>query len=112
MQGLTDHIYRFYSEDLSLRASVAVMTHTVRQICEMQKTDPVATIALGRVVVGATLLASGLREGQQVGVLFDGDGPLGPVFGEATKEGEVRGYCTNATFAGGTPQELEAYAQM
>jgi len=91
-----DKVHKFYSEDLRLRVAVAITTDAVSQMCDLQDTFPIASIALGRTLTGALLLASQLRDGQRIGVHFSGDGPLGWVFAEANYEGEARGYCSNA----------------
>ena len=91
-----DKVHKFYSEDLRLRVAVAITTEAVSQMCDLQDTFPVASIALGRTLTGALLMASQLKDGQRIGVHFSGDGPLGWVFAEANYEGETRGYCSNA----------------
>jgi len=101
-----DQLSSFYSQDLSFRAVVAEATEAVRQMTVRQKTDPIASIILGRATVGAALLAGQSKEGQAIGIVMDGDGPLGRVFAEATFEGDVRGYCANANVHGATPRQL------
>ncbi len=90
-----DKVHKFYSEDLRLRVAVAITSETVAKMCSLQKTFPIASIALGRSLTGAVLLASQMKEGQRIGVHFSGDGPLGWVFAEANYESEARGYCSN-----------------
>jgi len=91
-----EKIYKFYSEDLMIRASVAITTNVVAQMCAIQKTFPLASISLGRALTGALLMASQLRDGQRVGLYWNGDGPLGGIFAEANYEAQARGYCNNA----------------
>jgi molecular chaperone Hsp33 len=90
-----EKIHKFYTEDLMIRASVARTTPIVRHMCEIQKLGPLARMGMGRALTGALLMASQLREGQQIGVHFRGDGPLGGLFAEASFESEARGYCHN-----------------
>jgi len=90
-----DKVHKFYSEDLRLRVAVAITSDAVAKMCGLQKTSPIASIALGRTLTGALLMASQLRDGQRIGVHFSGDGPLGWVFAEANYEGETRGYVSN-----------------
>ena len=96
----------FHSQDLAFRVVVVEATSAVRQIAVRQEIDPIATIILGRAIVGAALIAGQAEGGHAVGVVFDGDGPLGQVFAEATYEGDVRGYCSNPTVANATPEQL------
>lgn len=85
-------VFRFYSDDLFIRATAVVSTPVVRAMCEVQKTGPLATMALGRAVTGAVLMAAQLRDNQVVGLHFRGNGPLGSVYAEASYEGECRGW--------------------
>lgn len=52
----------------------------------------IPAVAVGRAMTGALLLASQLKEKQQVGLLFRGNGGLAQVYAEANYEGQVRGY--------------------
>jgi redox-regulated HSP33 family molecular chaperone len=49
-------------------------------------------------MVGAILLSSQLKDGQEVGLLFKGNGPLGSLYGQASYEGHVRGYCPHPNY--------------
>ena len=61
--------------------------------------SPVATVALGRLVTGAVLLArlldKGNERGQQITLRIDGGGPLGLIIAEANTAGFVRGFVGN-----------------
>ncbi len=85
-------VFRFYSYDLFIRATSVISTPVVKAMCEVQKTGPLATMALGRAVTGAVLMAAQLRDKQVVGLHFRGNGPLGSVYTEASYEGECRGW--------------------
>ena len=89
-------VHRFYSADLLVRAAAADTTELVREVKDLQDLSPLATLAIGRAITGALLMASQLREGQAVGLYFKGDGPLGTLFAEATYESWTRAYCANA----------------
>lgn len=86
-------VHRFYSDDLFIRATSVISTEPVREMCSLQKTGPLATMALGRAVTGALLMAAQLRDNQVVALHFRGQGPLGSVYAEASYEGECRGWC-------------------
>jgi molecular chaperone Hsp33 len=88
-----ERVHRFYSDDLFIRATAVISTTVVRDMCRIQKTAPLATMALGRAVTGAVLMAAQLRDHQVVGLHFRGNGPLGSVYAEASYEGECRGWC-------------------
>jgi molecular chaperone Hsp33 len=88
-------VNRFYSSDLYIRAASVVSTEVVSEMAITQGMGPLATLACGRVVTGALLMASVLKERQIVGLHFKGDGVLGSVYAEASFEGEARAWCDN-----------------
>jgi molecular chaperone Hsp33 len=77
------------------RAAAAVTTGVVEELRRKQGTSPVATVALGRAITGAFLLASDLKGEERVMIQILGDGPLGEVFVEADSSGNGRGYVRN-----------------
>jgi molecular chaperone Hsp33 len=90
-----EKIIKFYSKDLAVRAAAAVTTELVRDVCSLQNASPAASIALGRCLTAAALMASQQKDGQRIGLRIMGDGPLGEIFVDASYEGKVRGYCQN-----------------
>lgn len=88
-----EQVYRFYSKDLYVRAAAVISTPVVRDMAAMQQMGPLATMAVGRAVTGAILMASVLRDRQVIGLHFKGDGALGSVYAEAAFEGDARGWC-------------------
>ncbi|AHI05369.1 hypothetical protein BDW_04305 [Bdellovibrio bacteriovorus W] len=97
-------VHRFVSKDLTVRIAAVNATEVVQHMQGLQNTYPLATIAVGRGMVGALLMAAQLKEGQTVGLLFKGDGPLGSVYAEASYEGHVRGYTPNPQY---TPENYD-----
>jgi molecular chaperone Hsp33 len=73
-------------------------TAVVQEMQALQNSFPLAAMGVGRAMVGALLMASSLKEGQEVGLLFKGNGPLRSLFAEANFEGQVRGYCPNPQY--------------
>jgi molecular chaperone Hsp33 len=90
-----DRVYRFYSTDLTFRAAVVITTRASRIICGQLQSSPSATVGLSRALSGAALLAAHMSENQQIGLHFNGDGPIAGIFAEATYEGELRAWCGN-----------------
>jgi molecular chaperone Hsp33 len=86
-------VHRFVTNDFTVRIAAVDTTHVVAEMQTIQNSYPLATLGMGRAMTGALLLASHLKEGQQVGLHFKGNGPLGSVFAEADYEGRVRSYC-------------------
>ncbi|RYZ81504.1 MAG: Hsp33 family molecular chaperone HslO [Proteobacteria bacterium] len=85
-------VHRFVSDDFTLRIAAVDSTEVVAEMQRLQKTFPLPTVAVGRAMTGALLLASHLKDGQKVGLYFKGNGPLTAVYAEANFEGQVRGY--------------------
>lgn len=88
----SQRVHKFLTEELTVRASSVIATHVVEEMRSIQNSYPLATVAIGRSMVGALLMASHLKHGQQLSLYFQGNGPLGRVFAEANYEGQVRGY--------------------
>ncbi|MEZ4873017.1 MAG: Hsp33 family molecular chaperone HslO [Bdellovibrionales bacterium] len=78
------------------RACYVDGTQAVGQLQSLQNSYPLASIAVGRAMMGAGLMAIMLDDDEgRISVHFNGDGPLGTVFGEANYKGQMRGYCTH-----------------
>lgn len=88
-------VHKFLTGDLTVRAAAVVATQVVDEMRSVQNSYPIATVAVGRTMVAALLMASHLKNGQELSIYFQGNGPLGRVFAEANFEGQVRGYCNN-----------------
>ena len=89
---MSQKVHRFVSNDFTLRIAAVDSTEVVAEMQKLQQTYPLPTVAVGRAMTGALLMASHLKEKQQVGLYFKGDGPLTAVYAEANFEGQVRGY--------------------
>lgn len=93
-----ERVHRFVSKDLTVRIAAVNATEVVKHMQGLQNTYPLATVAVGRGMVGALLMASQLKDGQMVGLLFRGNGALQSVYAEASYEGHVRGYTPNPQY--------------
>lgn len=93
-----ERVHRFVSKDLTVRIAAVNATDVVKHMQGLQNTYPLATVAVGRSMVGALLMASQLKDGQMVGLLFRGNGALQSVYAEASYEGNVRGYTPNPQY--------------
>jgi molecular chaperone Hsp33 len=91
-------VHRFVSNDLTLRAAAVDATEVVAHMQRLHNAYPVATSGVGKAIVGSLLLASQLKDQQQVGLLFRGNGPLKSIYAEANFEGQVRAYTPNPQF--------------
>lgn len=91
-------IHRFCSNDFTVRMAAVDATEVVLEAQKLQNLFPIATMGVGKAMVGALLLASQLKEKQQVGLLFRGNGSLKSIYAEADYEGHVRAYTPNPQF--------------
>ncbi len=94
----SERVHKFLTQELTIRASAVIATHVVDEMRAVHDSFPIATVALGRTMIGSLLLASQLKENQALSLYFQGDGGLGRVFAEATYEGKTRGYVTHPKF--------------
>jgi molecular chaperone Hsp33 len=90
-----DVLVRAIAADGAVLACAAVTTALTEEARARHGTLPTATAALGRGLVAAAMLGSGLKGRQTVMVRVLGDGPLGPMIAESTADGALRGYVTN-----------------
>ena len=91
-------VHRFVSNDLTLRAAAIDATEVVIEMQKLHNSFPVATSGVGKAMVGAILLAAQLKDRQQIGLLFRGNGPLKSIYAEADFEGRVRAYTPNPQY--------------
>lgn len=91
-------VHRFVSNDFTVRIAAVDSTSVVRELQTIQNLFPLPTVAVGRALTGALLMASHLKQGQQVGILVRGNGAMGAVYAEANFEGQARGYTPHAEF--------------
>lgn len=89
-----DILAHYHMFDYRARCAVAVTTEIVRELQKRHQLDPVTTIAVGRAVSCAALLASVLKSGQEyVHMRFAGEGGLlEKVIAECNGDGHCRGY--------------------
>ena len=74
---------------------VVVGTQLVGEALRRHQTSATASVALGRALMGAVLLAATGKHGEVVQLQFRGDGPLGQVVSIADAAGRVRGYVSH-----------------
>lgn len=87
---MNDHLARAMAAKGKLRAVACVTTQLVNDICFLQGTSPVVSIALGRAISGVALLGSTLKQGQRLACKFEGNGPMQKLIAEADWDGALR----------------------
>ncbi len=85
-------IHRFSSNDFTIRIAAVDATEVIQELQTLQKMFPIPVIGVGQAMIGAVLLASQLKDDQQVGLLFRGNGSIKSIYAEANFNGHVRAY--------------------
>lgn len=91
-------IHRYCSNDFTVRIAAVDATQVVQEMQMLQNTLPIATVGVGKAMVGALLMAAQLKDKQQVGLLFRGNGSIKSIYAEADFEGNVRAFTPNPQF--------------
>ena len=93
---MADRIVRAISADGLVQAAAICSRDLTERVCQIHKTLPVATAALGRALAAASMMGNALKsDGASLTLQFKGGGPLGTVLAVSDNEGCVRGYVTN-----------------
>ena len=79
----------------TVRVMAAITTDIVAEAVRRHQTSPTVSAALGRVLTGTLLLASGQKELDRLTVKIEAEGAVGGITAEANAEGKVRGYVKN-----------------
>lgn len=99
-----DRLVRYLGGNVSVRALTA--TSLVREACLRHGTSPSASVALGRSLMGAALLASGRDAGETLQLRIQGGGPCGSIITEATSALACRGFVAEPDAEASTIPEL------
>ena len=93
---MRDEIVRAISADGQIKAAAISGRNLVERARNIHTLFPVATAALGRTLMGASILGDMLKEQQgSVTLQIKGGGPLGTVLAVSDCQGNVRGYVGN-----------------
>ena len=91
-----DHIVRAIAADGMIKATGISAKDMVERARQIQKTLPVATAALGRALLGASIMGDMMKnEAGSVTLQIKGGGPVGTITVVADSEGNTRGYLQN-----------------
>ena len=90
-----DRMLRTLSQEGGISLRVLVGTGLVAEAARRHQTSPTASAALGRALMGATLLAASAKHEESIQLQFRGDGPLGTLVATANAAGHARGYVAN-----------------
>ena len=88
-----DKIVRMIAKDAPVKAMAISATGLVERARAIHHTLPVATAALGRTLMAASLIGNTLKEKHgSVTIRINGGGPLGTILAVSDSMGNVRGY--------------------
>ena len=91
-----DQIIRMIAKDAPVKASAITGRDLVERARNIHMLLPVATAALGRALMGTSMMGDALKEENgAVTLQIKGGGPLGTILAVSDSEGNVRGYVQN-----------------
>ncbi len=91
-----DQIIRMIAKDAPVKASAISARNLVERARNIHTLLPVATAALGRTLMAASMMGDALKEEKgALTIQIKGGGPLGTVLAVSDYEGNVRGYVQN-----------------
>ncbi|ORJ62207.1 Hsp33 family molecular chaperone HslO [Geothermobacter hydrogeniphilus] len=90
-----NQLIRILSDDGTLRGMAAETTGIIEEIRGLQQTDPVATIALGRLATGTALMGALLKDRERLALMMEGNGPLRKLHAETDADGSLRASIAN-----------------
>ena len=91
-----DQIIRMIAKDAPVKASAISGRDLVERARNIHMLLPVATAALGRALMGTSMMGDALKEEKgAVTLQIKGGGPLGTVLAVSDSQGNVRGYVQN-----------------
>ncbi|MBR2716851.1 MAG: Hsp33 family molecular chaperone HslO [Oscillospiraceae bacterium] len=91
-----DQIIRMLAKDAPIKAMAIQGRDLVERARSIHHTLPVATAALGRTLMAASMMGDQLKEEDgSVTLRFSGGGPLGKILAVSDSGGNVRGYVQN-----------------
>lgn len=93
---MSDQLIRAISKDGFIKASAVSTRALTERARQIHRTLPVATAALGRLLAGASMMGSALKEdGASLTLQVKGGGPLGTLLAVSDNQGNVRGTVDN-----------------
>ena len=93
---MADQIIRVLAKGAPVKASVITARDMVERARQIHKTLPTATAAMGRALMGCSMMGNQLKEEHgSVTLQIKGNGPLGTITAVSDSEGNARGYVQN-----------------
>lgn len=100
VNSMSDSLIKALAYNNEIRVYVVDATEMVEEARERHDSWNTATAALGRAMIGTTLLSATLKNEQdKLTVRIQGDGPLGYIIVDGNMYGEIKGYVHNPKVA-------------
>ncbi len=89
-------LVRMISADGTLTVIAAETTDIVKRMKRIHQTSPVTSVALGRLITGASMMGAVLKgQDDSITLRLNGGGPAGSLIAVSDSQGNVRGYVSN-----------------
>ncbi len=96
---MNDYMLRAITRDGKVRIYAALTTQTVEEARTIHQMNPTPSVALGRTLTAAALMAGTLKDtGSTITIQIKGDGPIGGIIAVTDTHSNVRGYVNNPWF--------------
>lgn len=96
---MNDYMLRAITQDGKVRIYAALTTQTVEEARTIHQMNPTPSVALGRTLTAAALMAGTLKDdGSTITIQIKGDGPIGGIVAVTDAHSHVRGYVNNPWF--------------
>lgn len=92
---MSDKLIKALAYNDEIRVYVVDATEMVKEAQRRHDSWNTATAALGRAMIGSTLLASGEKGDSKLTVRIDGNGPIGYIVVDSNAKGDTKGYIHN-----------------
>ncbi|KAF5271430.1 hypothetical protein FQR65_LT17608 [Abscondita terminalis] len=88
---------RAISKSKNLKLAIVDITEGLKEIVKLQNTNPIATVALGKILMNTALISLTLKDGSKISSVINGGGPIGTLIAEF-EEDKFRGYVDKPNF--------------
>lgn len=96
---MNDYMVRAITQDGNVRIYAALTTQTVEQARTIHRMNPTPSVALGRTLTAAALMAGTLKDAYStITIQIKGDGPIGGIVAVTDAYSNVRGYVHHPWF--------------
>ncbi len=96
---MNDYMLRAITKDGMVRIYAALTTQTVEEAKNIHQMNPTPSVALGRTLTAAALMAGTLKDtNSTITIQIKGDGPIGGILAVTDAQSNVRGYVDNPWF--------------